>query len=320
VLSACGTVACAADGSGGSGAGGKVRLYSTNGTRLAGTIDVSASAGKQAGTAELLSNQGLTELAATARVRARSGVGSFAGFVIGVGETLSVSADAIVDLRDVQDGAPIEVNRPIYEAGASTPQYVQPPDNDGIPGPDFQRFGTDSPLVFHAYAAQGLSGYDLALPPLGVNLLATSLTTPVGTVRPNGGAPATLAASGADALTAIPVSFTTAPQPGSGSDSVNTQVSDTVTHLARETFAEFFGLDLMILPRRDTTGPLPVAAGGPGVARTADLGRSGDVAGASPDVFGVNYHVLAPTSEQQDAGVSEYLCKTPYSHNGCQSK
>jgi hypothetical protein len=174
--------------------------------------------------------------------------------------------------------------------------------------------------VFHAYAAQGLSGYDLALPPLGGNLLATSLTTPVGTVRPNGGAPMSLAASGADALAAIPVSFTTAPLPGSGSDSVNTQLSDTVSRLARETFADFFGLDLVALPRRAESGPLPVMSGGPGVARTADLGRSGDVAGASPDVFGVNYHVLAPTSEQQNAGVSEYLCKTPYSHNGCQSK
>jgi hypothetical protein len=76
VLNACGTVACAADGSGGSGTGGKVRLYSTNGTRLAGTIDVSAGAGNQAGTAELLSNQGLTELASTARVRARAGARS----------------------------------------------------------------------------------------------------------------------------------------------------------------------------------------------------------------------------------------------------
>jgi hypothetical protein len=330
VLNACGTIACAADGTGGSGAGGKVRLYSTNGTRLAGTIDVSASAGKQAGTAELLSNEGLTELASTARIRARAGVGAFAGFVIGVGETLSVSADAVVDLRDVQDGAPIEVNRAIYEAGTNTPQYVQPPDNDGVPGPDFDRFGTDSPLVFHAYASQGLSGYDLALPPLGGNLLATSLTTPVGTVRPNGGAPTSLAASGADALAAIPVSFTTtpipvpppvpSPTPTPGSNPANTQVSDTVSRLALEAFVDFLGVNLVALPERDVNGPLPVMAGGPGVARTADLGRSGDVAGASPDVFGVNYHVLAPASEQQDAGVSEYLCKTPYAHNGCQSK
>jgi hypothetical protein len=139
-------------------------------------------------------------------------------------------------------------------------------------------------------------------------------------VRPNGGAPTTLAASGSGALTALPVTFTTASLPGSGTDALNTQVSDTVSRLARESFVEFFGLNLMALPARDTDGPLPVLAGGPGVARTADLGRTGDAAGASPDVFGVNHHVLAPNPEKDDAGVSEYLCKTPYSHNGCQNK
>jgi hypothetical protein len=330
-LTACGTVACATDGTGGAGAGGKVRLYSTNGTRLAGSIDVSSSADKQAGTVELLSNEGLTELASTSRIRARSGVGSFAGFVIGVGETLAVSPDAFVDLRDVQDGFPVEINRAIYDGDASTPQYGQSPDDDGIPGPDLPRLGTDSPLVFHAYANKGLTAYDAAIPGLGLNLLASSLTTPVGTVRPNGGAPMTLAASGADALTAIPVSFANAPlpppaipgnsgNPGNPGNSGNSQVSDTVSRLALDTFVDFFGLNVVALPPRDTSGPLPVMSGGPGVARSADLGRNGDAAGAATDVFGVNHHVLAPGSDKQDSGVSEYLCKTPYSHNGCKQK
>jgi len=326
VLTACGTVTCATDGTGGSGNGGNVRLYSTHGTRLAGSIDVSSSADKRAGTVELLSNEGLTELASTSRIRARSGVGSFAGFVIGVGETLSVSPDAIVDLRDVQEDFPVELNRAIYDAGATTPQYVQSPDDDGIPGPDLPRFGTDSPLVFHAYAAKGLSGYDLALPPLGINLLASSITTPVGTVRPNGGAPMTLAAGGADPLAAIPVSFASAPLPPPVVDPVNpanpanTQVSDALSRLALDSIVDFFGLDVVVLPERDTSGPLPVRAGGPGVARSADLGRNGDAAGAAADVFGVNYHVLTPASEKPEPRISEYLCKTPYSHNGCQPK
>jgi filamentous hemagglutinin family protein len=325
VLLACGTVACATDGTGGAGAGGKVRLYSTNGTRLAGSIDVSSSADKQAGTVELLSNEGLTELASTSRIRARSGVGSFAGFVIGVGETLSVSPDAFVDLRDVQDGFPIELNRAIYDGDANTPQYGQSPDDDGIPGPDLPRLGTDSPLVFHAYANKGLTAYDAAIPALGINLLASSLTTPVGTVRPNGGAPMTLAASGAGTLAAIPVSFANAPLPppvnsGNSGNPGNSQVADTVSRLALDTFVDFFGLNVVALPPRDTHGPLPVMAGGPGVARSADLGRDGDAAGAAADVFGVNYHVLAPESDKQDPGVYEYLCKTPYSHNGCKPK
>ena len=326
VLTACGTVACATDGNGGSGNGGNVRLYSSNGTRLAGSVDVSSSADKQAGTVELLSNDGLTELASTARVRARSGVGSFAGFVIGVGETLSVSPDAVVDLRDVQDGFPIELNRAIYDSGASTPQYVQSPDDDGVPGPDLPRFGTDSPLVFHAYADKGLSGYDLALPALGINLLASSITTPVGTVRPNGGAPMTLAAGGADTLAAIPVSFASAPLPPPVVDPVNpanpanTQVSDTLSRFALDTFVDFFGLDVVAVPQRDTDGPLPISAGGPGVARSADLGRTGDAGGAGTDVFGVNQHVLAPATDKQDPRVSDYLCRTPYSHNGCKQK
>jgi filamentous hemagglutinin family protein len=319
VLRACGTVACALDGTGGAGNGGTVRLYSTNGTKLAGTIETSSGADGNAGTVEVLSNLGLTDLAPTALIRSRTGVGGIQGFAVVIGDTLALSPDAIIDMRDVLDAIPTSVNRPIYEAGAATPQYIQPPDNDGDGVPDFDRFGTDASIVFHAYGGQD---YESILPSLapGGNLFANDRLGPVGTVRPNGGAPTTLAASGSGALSAIPVRFTTASLPGSGTDALNTQVSDTVSRLARESFVEFFGLNLMALPDRDRDGSLPVLAGGPGVARTADLGRAGDAAGASPDVFGVNHHVLAPNPEQNDAAVSEYLCKTPYSHNGCQTK
>lgn len=321
ILSACGTVACALDGTGGAGDGGRIRLYSTNGTTLGGTLEASSSANKQAGTVEVLSNEGRVELTPTARIRARSGAGSFAGFVVVIGDRLTVSRDAIIDMRDALDGLPNEINRALYEKGAATPQYLEPGDDDGLPGPDFDRFGTDSPLVFHAYAENGLSAYDLDLPDLAPagNLFTSSRLGPVGTVRPNGGAPTTTAASGAGTLAAIPVQFTTTPLPGPvpGNDPINTQLSEAVTRFARNTFAEMFGLEIVPVPSRDPNAPLPVLAGGPGVARTADLGRSGDSAGASPDVFGVNYHVLAPNAAEQDPGVSEYLCKTPYAHDGC---
>ena len=47
--------------------------------------------------------------------------------------------------------------------------------------------------------------------------------------------------------------------------------------------------------------PMSLVIGGPGVAQIADLGRSGAVAGASPDVFGANFHVLAPAGGADDA-------------------
>jgi hypothetical protein len=49
----------------------------------------------------------------------------------------------------------------------------------------------------------------------------------------------------------------------------------------------------------------------------ADLGRSGAVAGASPDVFGANYSVLAPAGGADDAQIADYLCLTPFSANAC---
>ncbi len=322
ILRACGTVECALDGTGGAGNGGNVRLYSTNGTTLGGTIETSSGLDGNAGTVEVLSNLGLTEMTSTALIRSRTGVGQTQGFAVVIGDTLALSADAIIDMRDALDAIPNSVNRAIYETGATTPQYIQPPDSDGDGAPDFDRFGTDASIVFHAY---GDLNYEAILPGLapGGNLFANDRLGPVGTVRPNGGAPTTLAASASGALTAIPVTFTPnalpGPANGSGINPVNTQASDTVARLARESFVEFFGLNLMSVPVRDPNAPLEVLAGGPGVARAADLGRTGDAAGASPDVFGVNHHVLSPES-QQDAGVTDYLCKTPYSHNGCQSR
>jgi hypothetical protein len=62
---------------------------------------------------------------------------------------------------------------------------------------------------------------------------------------------------------------------------------------------------------------LRLVVGGPGVAQIADLGRGGGVLGATPDVFGVNLHVVAPTGNNSDAPVSDYLCKTPFAQNGC---
>jgi filamentous hemagglutinin family protein len=309
VVTACGTTACAADGTGGSGNGGTVRLYSTQGTRLAGDIDVSSAADRQAGTIEVLSNEGLTEFASTARVRARTGENSFAGFVVGIGDTLSVSGETIIDLRTVLDGDALEINRPLYEQGADVRQYVRESD------PNLQRRGTDSPLVFHAYAADGNSGYDLAIPALAPagTLFATSLNTPVGTLRPNGGAPTTLAASAVDPLAAIPVRFTTSPTTaGQGEPFVDAQLAELANNVARTGAPEESRTAAASGTHTSTT-----VAGGPGVARMADMGRSGDGHGSSPDVFGVNYHVLAPASAADDAGVTEYLCTTPYSQDAC---
>jgi len=60
--------------------------------------------------------------------------------------------------------------------------------------------------------------------------------------------------------------------------------------------------------------------GGPGVARLADLGRIGGVPGALADVFGVNYHVVAPAGGSADAPMTDYLCKTPFARNGCRTR
>ncbi len=63
---ACGTAACAADASGGSGQGGVVSVVSTQGTSVAGELNVSAGTGRQAGIIEVLSDAGPVSLAATA--------------------------------------------------------------------------------------------------------------------------------------------------------------------------------------------------------------------------------------------------------------
>jgi hypothetical protein len=62
---------------------------------------------------------------------------------------------------------------------------------------------------------------------------------------------------------------------------------------------------------------MALVVGGPGVAQVADLGRTGAVAGASPDVFGANYSVLAPAGGADDAQISDYLCLTPFAANAC---
>jgi hypothetical protein len=64
-------------------------------------------------------------------------------------------------------------------------------------------------------------------------------------------------------------------------------------------------------------GPMLMSVGGPGVAALADLGRNGTTTGAAPDVFGINFQVLGPAGDSADAQVSDYLCKTPFAHNGC---
>jgi hypothetical protein len=63
--------------------------------------------------------------------------------------------------------------------------------------------------------------------------------------------------------------------------------------------------------------PMMLIVGGPGVAQVADLGRSGAVAGASPDVFGANYSVLAPAGTADDTQIADYLCLTPFAVNAC---
>jgi hypothetical protein len=317
IVSACGTVDCAADGSGGSGHGGDIRLYSQAGTTLGGTLNVSASADAEAGTVEVLSNDGTTQLTSTADIIAISGGGQPAGFAAIIGDTLSIDPAITIDMRDIFGNSPAGVSRLIYDGRADsvTRSYVLDPNLD--------HRQTDAVIVFHAYTQDGNSDYFNFLPapfdpvsnptshiftvapPVGVGI-----ETPVGTLRPNGGAPTTLVATGADALTAIPVAFV--PTPPSGSDVIGAQVSDAATRLSEDLHS------LWSSPESEAeNGPMLMSVGGPGVAALADLGRSGDTAGAAPDVFGINFQVLGPAGGDADARVSDYLCRTPFSHNGC---
>ena len=317
VITACGTIACAADGTGGSGHGGEIRLYSDQGTSLSGTLNVSASADAEAGIVEVLSNNGLTELTATADIHAISGGNQPAGFAAIMGDTLSVSAGATIDMRDIFGNSPEGVNRLIYDGrdGAVTRSYVLDPNQD--------HRQTQASVVFHAYTQGGFSDYfqfvpapydPIANPDSHVFTSAPpnapGIETPVGTLRPNGGAPTTFFATGADALTAVPVTFV--PTQPAGSDVVGNQVSDAASRLTED-------LNSLWTPAGEPvdSGPMLMSVGGPGVAALADLGRNGTTTGAAPDVFGINFQVLGPAGGSADAQVSDYLCKTPFAHNGC---
>jgi filamentous hemagglutinin family protein len=99
-VSACGTPTCSTDGSGGTGNGGIVRLYSAHGTELDGRINVSSAQGAVAGTAEVLSDLGTTTLGTMSQIIAHTGSGNPAGFAVVIGYDLSVSPGVLMDMRD----------------------------------------------------------------------------------------------------------------------------------------------------------------------------------------------------------------------------
>ena len=330
-LAACGTVSCTDDGTGGTGKGGTVRLYSSNGTTLAGKVDVSSAEGSVAGTVEVLSNLGLTTLGPQSQIFAHTGTGREAGFAVVIGDELSIAPTVSIDMRDFAGTANITAARRLYDND-------NPPERAYIRGNDpAQTFlQTTDPVLFHAYNpdAQGpVDPYTSHLPARADpndGFEAEGYTTPVGTLRPNGGAPTTLGSASSDALVAIPVSFTApdASNPGGGSSSppgapgspgsAFGQVADANSRVTR---TETAGNDEALHPATTETaldsGSLPLVVGGPGVAQIADLGRNAGVSGPAPNVFGVNFHVVAPAGGEVDAPVTDYLCKTPFAHNGC---
>ena len=371
-ITACGTLSCADDGTGGSGNGGTVRLYSSNGTKLDGKVDVSSAEGSVAGTVEVLSNLGLTTLGPQSQVFARTGTGLDAGFAVIIGDELSVAPTILMDMRDFAGNANLSATHVLYD-NANPPARVYIRGND--PAQTFLQ--TTDPVVFHAYnpdAQDPANGYVAHLPARdnpNDGFEASGYTTPVGTLRPNGGAPTTPGSVAADALVAIPVSLAPpdVPPPGSSlpggspggspipvgpgsqvpgaSDpSVNNafgQAVDTTSRVSRtDTSEDRARSRLTGLSSADgntsadgsasaasadgrsssddtvaDSGPLPLIVGGPGVAQIADLGRNGAVSGATPDVFGVNFHVVAPAGGAGDAPVTDYLCKTPFARNAC---
>ena len=308
LVSACGTAACARDGTGGAGNGGTIRLYSTGATGLAGELNMSAGAANQAGTVEMISDAGVTSMASMARIIGVTGENQLAGFTAVIGNTLDLAPTAFIDMTDIAGNTPSS-DRRIIGASVDAPRnYVFDPLIDPRP--------TEQPILFHAYINNGVSDYPDHLP----TLLAAGFEGPVGAVRPNGGAPTTFATSGADTLAAIPVTFTTplppvTPPPG-GTDTLATEVAATANNLTRDAA----DTDAIIKAGQNEAGgdtPMMLVIGGPGVAQIADLGRSGAVAGASPDVFGANYHVLAPAGGADDAQVADYLCLTPFAVDAC---
>jgi filamentous hemagglutinin family protein len=304
-VTACGTTACANDGTGGAGDGGSIRLFSTQDTALNGELNVSSAAANRAGIVELISDTGVTRMSAMSRIVGITGENQLAGFTAILGNTLELAPTAFVNMSDVAGNLPLGSARLISDLrpGATTRSYVS--------DPDLETRQTDQPVVVHAYVNNGVSNYPNNLP----FIQAAGVETPVGTLRPNGGAPTTFATSGADTLAAIPVSFI--PPPPAGSDTVTTEVANTANDLTRDAIST---TQLIIAAgRNDIAGgtPMSLVIGGPGVAQIADLGRTGAVAGASPDVFGANFHVLSPVGSADDTQIADYLCLTPFASNAC---
>ena len=312
LVSACGTAACAPDGTGGAGDGGSIRLYSTLATTLNGELNVSSGAANRAGTMEVTSDTGLTSMGAQARLIGITGEAQLAGFAAIIGDTLDLAPTSFVGMRDAAGNLPDGSTRLIWDSnpGATTRNFV----ND----PDLITRQTDQPVLIHAYANNGVSDYTNHLPTID----AAGVETPVGTLRPNGGAPSSFAASASDTLAAIPVVFTPPPAGGTGAGpgtgTIDNQVANTANDLTRD--AANTTEAIIEAGRNDVAGQTPMAlvVGGPGVAQVADLGRTGAVAGASPDVFGANYSVIAPAGNADDAQIADYLCLTPFAANACQ--
>jgi filamentous hemagglutinin family protein len=309
---ACGTATCAADGTGGAGDGGTIRVFSTQGTSLGGELNASSGAANRAGTMELISDNGVTSMSSMARIIGITGQDQLAGFAAIIGNSLDLAPTAFVNMSDIVGNLPLSTLRLIGDslAPATTRLYVFDPGTDPRQ--------TDNPILFHAY--NGDLDYPNHLPAL----FAAGFEGPVGALRPNGGTPTTFASTGVDTLVAIPVSFTPpappAPVPGvptvPGADNVTAQLANTANGLARDA-AEADEIIKAGQRADDDTAPMGIVSGGRGVAQVADLGRSGAVAGASPDVFGANFHVLAPAGGGDDVQVSDYLCLTPFAKNSC---
>ncbi|MEJ0086391.1 MAG: filamentous hemagglutinin N-terminal domain-containing protein [Pseudomonadota bacterium] len=312
LVSACGTAACAQDGTGGAGDGGTIRLYSTLATTLNGEINVSSGAVNRAGIMEVVSDSGVTSMGSQARMIGITGEAQLAGFAAIIGNTLELAPTSLVSMRDAVGNLPDGSPRLIWDSnpGATTRNFV----ND----PDLVTRQTDQPVLIHAYTNNGVSDYTNHLPTID----AAGVETPVGTLRPNGGAPSSFASSASDTLAAIPVSFPppSTGGPGTGPDNLNNQVANTANGLTRDAADT---TDAIVKAGRNDVGgdtPMLLVVGGPGVAQVADLGRSGPVAGASPDVFGANYSVLAPAGGADDTQIADYLCLTPFAANACRPK
>jgi filamentous hemagglutinin family protein len=303
LVTACGTAACARDGTGGAGNGGVIRLYSSQTTSLAGELSASSGAASQAGTIEMISDAGVTSMASMARIISVTGENQAAGFTAVIGNTLDLAPTAFIDMTDIVGNRPEGDHRYISDSRPGNRNYVFDPDKDPRP--------TDHAVLFHAYINNGISLYPDFLP----TVLADGFEGPVGTVRPNGGAPTTFAASGADALAAIPVSFL--PPAPTGADTLTTQVANTANELTRESVDTTQAI--VDAGHKDASGAssMVLVTGGPGVAQMADLGRAGPVAGASPDIFDANFHVLAPAGGSDDSQIADYLCLTPFDSNAC---